>query len=139
MNKLVIPHSDEGFILNLKELLLLIPYNDWTWSIMEFSGTGRAPDGISMPDFEACLWDLEQGWLFTWEDLVSFAGGIHQAFSCFIIAVESAEKIRRPVEVDEAPEGCIIGLEAFDGSEWIIWSDEPSLLERFSPVAGGTA
>jgi hypothetical protein len=137
MNKIVIPHSGEGLILNLKELLPSIPYNDWTWSIMEFSGTGSAPDGVSMPDFESCLWELDQGWLLTWEELVSFAGGIHQAFSCFIVAVDSAEKIRRPVEVDEAPEGCIIGVEAFDGSEWIIWSDEPSLLKSFSSLVSG--
>jgi hypothetical protein len=135
MNKLVIPSSSAGFIHNLKDLLPLIPDNEWTWAIIEFTGTGTAPDGIGMPDFESCLWELEQGWLFTWEELVSFANGIHQAFSCFIVAVDSVVKIRRPVEVDEPPEGCIIGLEAFDGSEWVIWSDDLALLERFSPLA----
>lgn len=88
-----------------------------------------------MSDFQNCLWELEKGWTFSWQDLRSFADGVEQVFWCFIVAAESLENIKRPVEVDEVPQGCILGLEAFDGSEWIIWSDEQALLERFSQLS----
>ena len=135
MKKLTFPSDGSGAIFNLGELLGLIPPNEWVWTVFEFQGVGTAPAGLDMPNFERCLWELDKGWAFSWSELLSFAEGIEQAFWCFIVAAESLENVRRPVEVDEAPEGCIIGLEAFDGSEWIIWSDEQALLDLFAPLS----
>ncbi|WP_163032439.1 hypothetical protein, partial [Pseudomonas viridiflava] len=59
---------------------------------------------------------------------------IEQVFDCFIVAVDSIDKIRKPIEVDEPPQNCFIALEAFDSHEWIIWSYAPELLIPFSAL-----
>lgn len=135
MNKLTIPVTGEGFIFNLKEMLSFVPDNKWIWAVLEFYGVGIAPAGLAMPDFEERLRDLEKGWLFSWEELRLFANDIEQVFDCFIVAVDSVDKIRKPIEVDEPPQNCFIALEAFDSHEWIIWSDAPELLSRFSTLS----
>ncbi len=135
MNKLTIPVTGEGFIFNLKEMLSFVPDNKWIWAVLEFYGVGIAPAGLAMPDFEERLRDLEKGWLFSWEELCLFANDIEQVFDCFIVAVDSVDKIRKPIEVDEPPQNCFIALEAFDSHEWIIWSDAPELLSRFSTLS----
>lgn len=135
MNKLTIPVTGEGFIFNLKEVLSVVPDNKWIWAVLEFYGVGIAPAGLAMPDFEERLRSLEKGWVFSWEELRLFANDIEQVFDCFIVAVDSVDKIRKPIEVDEAPQNCFIAFEAFDSHEWIIWSDAPELLSRFSTLS----
>ena len=105
----------------------VIPDNDWIWSVLEFDGVGVPPDDLSMDEFEEFLRREERGRIFTWTELVEFIRGINQAFSCFIVAVDSVDKITKPSEVDECPVGCIMAVEAFDSSEWIIWSDDETL------------
>ncbi|MEE4674492.1 hypothetical protein V2K57_09595 [Pseudomonas alliivorans] len=124
-----------GCIANLKDVTALVPENKWIWAVLEFYGVGIAPAGLAMPDFEERLRDLEKGWLFSWEELCLFANDIEQVFDCFIVAVDSVDKIRKPIEVDEPPQNCFIALEAFDSHEWIIWSDAPELLSRFSTLS----
>ena len=134
MNKLTIPVTGGGFIFNLKEVLSVVPDNKWIWAVLEFYGVGIAPAGLAMPDFEEHLRVLEKGWGFSWEELRLFANDIEQVFDCFIVAVDSVDKIRKPIEVDEAPQNCFIAFEAFDSHEWIIWSDAPELLIPFSAL-----
>lgn len=69
--------------------------------MLEFYGVGIAPAGLAMPDFEEHLRVLEKGWVFSWEELRLFANDIEQVFDCFIVAVDSVDKIRKPIEVDE--------------------------------------
>lgn len=122
-------------IANLKDVTALVPENKWIWAVLEFYGVGMAPAGLAMPDFEEHLRVLEKGWVFSWEELRLFANNIEQVFDCFIVAVDSVDNIRKPIEVDEPPQNCFIALEAFDSHEWIIWSDAPELLSRFSALS----
>lgn len=127
-------NSDTHVIPNLIDVLGRVPPNNWVWSVLEFDGIGNAPDGLHMADFQESLSLLEKGWIVGWDQLVDFAKGIQQASWCFIVAVDSVEKLKKPIEVDEAPEDCIIALEAFDSSEWTIWSDDDELLYRFDSL-----
>lgn len=133
MQSLTVPANPQyGYIASLSEMLARIAQNDWTWSLLAFEGIGIAPNAMSMQALEDFLHCSAQGLLMTWQELLDFAQRVEQVSWCFIVAVDSPDKIRKPVEVDAAPEGCIMALEVFDGTEWIVWSDDCTLLKPFS-------
>lgn len=128
-------HLDSRLIPNMIDVLLRVPANDWVWAVFEFDGFGIAPDGLNMCDFQDGLGSQGKGWVFSWNELLRFAQGVDHAHFCFVAAFDSVNDIQKPPAVDEAPEGCIIALEAFDSSEWTIWADDDELLWRFDSLS----
>lgn len=127
---------DVSLIPNLIDVLLRIPSNNWIWAVFQFDGFGMAPDGLNMCDFQDGLESLEKGWVCRWDELLRFAQGVDHAHFCFVAAFNSFNDIKRPPVIDDdAPEGCIIALEAFDSSEWTIWTEDDELLWRFDSLS----
>ncbi|NWB97640.1 hypothetical protein HX882_17215 [Pseudomonas gingeri] len=124
----------DGSVLLLKDLLEVIPDNDWVWSVLEFQGVGCAPNGLSMDDYEDFLLSQEKGDIMTWGQLIEFAQPMEQTFNCLVVAVNMAAEIIKPTGFEIIPETYALAIEAFDSAEWTLWSDKPEVIRAVSQL-----
>lgn len=118
----------DGAVLLLKDLLEVIPDNDWVWSVLEFQGVGCAPNGLSMDEYEDFLLSQEKGDIMTWEQLLEFAQPMEQTFNCLVVAVNATTEIIKPADFEIVPETYVLVIEAFDSAEWTLWSDRSEII-----------
>lgn len=108
----------DGVKITLSELLNKVPENNWDWRMFEFEGTGVAPQGMTMPDFEDLVMSEEYGFAFSWDSLLLFASEVSDVKSCVLAA------ITRPVDYDSLDDGAGDGIIAFigiyDSTDWQI-------------------
>ncbi|WP_052451349.1 hypothetical protein [Pseudomonas batumici] len=125
----------DGAVLLLKDLLEIIPDNDWVWSVLEFQGVGCAPDGLSMDEYEDFLFSQERGDIMTWGQLLEFAQLMEQTFNCLVVAVNTVAEIIKPSDVEIVPETYVLAIEAFDSTHWTLWSDRSETIRAVSQLS----
>ncbi len=107
-----------GAKVTLTELLNKVPENSWDWRMFEFEGSGVAPQGMAMPDFEDRVMSEEYGFAFSWDSLTRFASELSDVKSCVLAAVS------RPVDYesldDGSGEGVIAFIGIYDSTDWEI-------------------
>ncbi|MBL8296832.1 MAG: hypothetical protein JNN30_00660 [Rhodanobacteraceae bacterium] len=81
-----------------------------SWRLMEFYGTGAAPDGMGMVDFENEVRQRPAGYLFTAEGLGKFASGLTDIYDLKLIGTDRGHTL--------------VELEAVDSDYWEITIDE---------------
>lgn len=118
----------DGTALLLKDLLEVIPDNDWVWSVLEFQGVGCAPNDLSMDEYEDFLRSQEKGDIMAWEQLLEFALPMEQTFNCLVIAVNTTTEIIKPAGFEIVPETYVLAIEAFDSTDWKLWSGNPEII-----------
>jgi hypothetical protein len=113
-------HRGDGSVASLSEILSAFPDNDFVWTIVEFFGTGRAPAGMSMPDFEDEVRSTPAGVGMTWPEFRRFSADLDQTFDCDVMAFRAPGGVVGQSEMDAA----VAKISAFDSSEWEIAVDE---------------
>src|SRR5215813_10101000 len=103
-------HATGGSLLSLSHVLGAFPNNGFRWVLYEFFGTGRAPNGMSMPDFENQVRLAPEGLGMTWAELKAFGADIIQAFDCEIAAFRTTDQPAKRDSVDIA----VATIRAFD-------------------------
>lgn len=83
---------------------------DVNWTLYEFSGSGTAPDGSSMVDFEKKILETPAGFQFGADDLEKFSREITDITDITLVGFCSGKKI--------------IEIVGFDSSDWEITADE---------------
>jgi hypothetical protein len=121
-------HLPGGSLLSMSDVLAAFPENGAVWIIFEFFGTGRAPMGMGMPEFEDRVRSAPEGLQMTWAELKSFGAGLGQTFDCEIVAFRAADYYEAHRSVDLA----IAKICAFDSTEWYVAVDET--VEEFQSV-----
>lgn len=84
-----------------------------SWTIYEFSGSGTAPDGGGMVDFEQRLLETSTGFQFRADGIAKFARGLTDVTDIRLAGFCAEKKI--------------IEIVGFDSSSWEITADEASV------------
>ena len=121
-------HLPDGSLFSISEMLATFPENGFMWVILEFFGTGQAPGGISMPEFEDRIRSADYGLTMTWAELKEFGAHVTQTFDCEIVAIREADDAAKPPGTDSA----IAKICAFDSTQWYVSVNES--LDEFRPV-----
>ena len=80
-------HDGAGGLVGLSDVLVLVPHNDWVWSILDFDGIGRAPGGLDYEEFRDKVLASREGYVMSWSQLQQFAAGSRQCFDLLVVAV----------------------------------------------------
>jgi hypothetical protein len=121
-------HTARGSLLSVSDVLAAFPANDLLWVIYEFFGAGRAPNGMSMPDFENRVRLAPDGLRMTWTELKAFGADVVQAFDCEIAAFSATDQPLRRRSGSVA----ITNIRALDSTVWEVAVDER--VEEFQSV-----
>ncbi|WP_281630328.1 hypothetical protein [Vibrio sp. St2] len=131
MSKVTFPvFRNDGRAIRLSEILSNIPYNDFVWSIIEFSGIGVAPDDLSMDDFEELIHGKSCGLIISWDNLKSLSEDFYQTFDCLIVGAKDIKNIQDFIEDESRINSCEVLLSVFDSTEWEVWARDSKLIER---------
>lgn len=122
---------EDGSIIQLIELLEVIPNNQHIWSILYFDGTGMMPNDLSVDEFADLVRAKPNGLIMTWTELRYFARSLTQTYDCLIVAAKSMRDISDDKSLRENIDNCTVVIEAFDSSEWSIWACDPQVMSRF--------
>lgn len=139
MNKIEVVrmHRPDGSLVELRELLALIPGDDLLWTFTDFEGVGcQGPRGESILEFAELARVSRGGYVLSWSELVRFAGQLGQVINCLLVAARTPSSLERAVgDLDGADADVVI--EAFDSTTWEIRAVDPELARRFSDFAAG--
>ncbi|WP_345963442.1 hypothetical protein ABDE16_24415 [Streptomyces sp. BRB040] len=111
-------HDGHGGIVGLADVLAVIPENDWVWSILDFDGVGRFPDGLDYHDFRDKVLATREGYVMSWPQLQGFAAGIRQFFDLLAVAVKERDDLAPDRFAVDDFGGCLITLAAIDSGSW---------------------
>ncbi|MBS8274898.1 hypothetical protein DYI21_15005 [Thalassospira tepidiphila] len=112
-------------LIGLRDVLSIAPVGKFNWCVLSFYGIGKAPDKLSMEEFEAKIAKSSNGYSFTWEALLKFSEGLEQTFDCLIVGVGRNVAIDRKRVLNGDYTSCEVVIDAFDSSEWKIYSQQP--------------
>lgn len=105
----------------LHRILDCLPTRTWSWTFLQYWGTGAPPDGYqSMEAFESAVRGLPVGLMWSGSDLLDFAASVEQTIDCLIVASDGRSKLTRDsVASQDYPFG-VVTIEARDSTEWIV-------------------
>src|SRR6266496_1286632 len=93
-------HFSDGSLLSISDVLATFFENSFVWVILEFFGIGRAPEGMSMPEFEDRVQSAPDGLQMTWAELKAFVTHVAQTFDCEIVAFRANDNAVPPRGID---------------------------------------
>ena len=99
------------------EILSQIPSNHEDWYIFECDAVGKAPNNLSMPEFEDLVLNSKYGYQMSWDELLKFSKGIEDINNLIVVSSTS------PVEfetIEKGAEALQVRLEIYDSTAWEI-------------------
>lgn len=81
-----------------------------SWSLIEFYGTGTAPKGKGMVDFETEIQQSSDGYRFSHEGLKKFAAGVTDIYDLSLVGMDDGRKL--------------VEIRAIDSDCWEVTIDE---------------
>ncbi|MBC6448486.1 hypothetical protein [Actinokineospora xionganensis] len=118
-------HEDAGGIIRLCRVLATIPVNTWQWSMLDYDGVGRLPDGQPYEQFVSSVRD--GGYKFDWPTLTAFAVDLEQTIDCLVVAVHTWDGVAPDRVMADDYEQCLVAVEAFDSSTWTVSINDQAL------------
>lgn len=103
--------------LTFFEILSQIPSNNEDWYIFECDAVGKAPNNLSMPEFEDLVLNSKYGYQMSWAGLLKFSKGIEDINNLIVVSSTS------PVEfeiLEKGAEALQVRLEIHDSTAWEI-------------------
>lgn len=125
---------EDGSLVQLTDFLSAIPENNWVWAVLDFYGIGNAPNDLSMEDFEKLVRSKPNGVIMTWYELNNFASSLDQTYDCLIVAAKSPQNISKDRSAKENFSNCEVVIEAFDSTEWSVWTRDSEWMKRLATV-----
>ena len=125
---------DNGIAVQLVEVLAVIPENDLVWAILEFNGTGKALDNLSMDDFEKLILSQPSGLVMSWDELKRLSNGFDQTIDCTIIGARTSQDILNARKAGDNFSLCEVILNVFDSTEWSTWACDSELMKNFATI-----
>ena len=97
------------------EILSNIPSNNNNWYIFEFDAIGKAPNNLTMSEFEDLVLNSKYGYQMSWDELLKFSKEIEDINN--LILVSSATPVAfDAIETDT--EDFLVRLEIDDSTFW---------------------
>ncbi|WP_406365872.1 hypothetical protein [Streptomyces sp. NBC_01546] len=113
-------HGPQGAYVSFSDVLQCVEDQGWTWRILEFSGTGEMPNGVTVEEFEQAANSTPEGVLLDWNGLVEFSRGVEQTHDLCLVAIEGSggRNLAAIGEMDlsEYP----LAIQAIDSTEWVV-------------------
>ena len=97
------------------EILSQIPSNREDWYIFECDAVGKAPNNLTMSEFEDLVLNSKYGYQMSWDGLLKFSKGIEDINNLIVVSSTS------PVEFDAIEtdtEDFLVRLEIDDSTLW---------------------
>ncbi|MEQ5777141.1 hypothetical protein J4E05_16575 [Thalassospira sp. NFXS8] len=110
----------DGSIVQLFDILQKLERNKLMWSVLYFEGIGRAPNLLSMEEFEREIEIGELGFTMDWAELFAFSQGLEQTFDCVVVGYKRDQVFDKNRILNGEDEGCEVIIDAFDSEEWIV-------------------
>ena len=108
----------DGNRVQLIEFLNKVDSNNYNWAILDFVGIGKAPNDLSMDEFEDAIRANPTGYKIEWDELISFAQKLELTVECLIVAVEHDVTLIKNELANDDFSSCKIIIQAFDSTEW---------------------
>ena len=99
------------------EILSQIPSNREDWYIFECDAVGKAPNNLTMSEFEDLVLNSKYGYQMSWDGLLKFSKGIEDINNLIVVSSTS------PVEfemIEKGAEALQVRLEIYDSTAWEI-------------------
>ncbi|WP_276653655.1 hypothetical protein [Thalassospira lucentensis] len=112
--------NPDGSVVQLIDILNTLSGNELKWSILYFDGIGKAPNSLSMEEFERKIQSEKLGFMMTWTELKKFANELEQTFDCVVAGFKENDAIDKNKILNGDNDGIEIFIEAFDSKEWTI-------------------
>ncbi len=112
--------KEDGSIVQLNDILHNLAGEELKWSVLYFEGVGKAPNSLSMEDFEEKIQSEKMGYVMSWEDLNEFSRCLEQTFHCVIVGYYTDEYFDKNKILNGDMRGCEVMIDAFDSEEWEI-------------------
>ncbi|MEV8016533.1 hypothetical protein AB0O76_09335 [Streptomyces sp. NPDC086554] len=113
-------HGPRGRYVSLSDLLAHVPGERWTWRLLEFTGVGEMPDGLSVEEFEEAVSAAPTGLPFDWPSLREFASRVEQVQDLILLAVAEGAEPDPAALLAMDFSGSPFVIEAVDSTEWIV-------------------
>ncbi|GAA3877125.1 hypothetical protein [Streptomyces sedi] len=109
-------------LIGLEDILAAVPSNNWDWRLWDFFGTGQAPEGRPMAEFEQTVAETPEGFGFNWPELTEFAAELDQTHDCLLTAAH-AHMGPTPAQVSDSNwDACLLVISAEDSTDWRLWA-----------------
>jgi hypothetical protein len=133
MDFIVFPamNDDGRNVVQLADVLSSIKTNDLVWSVQYLDSVGEPPEGIYLAELEEKAKADPEGVIISFTELEALAQSLHQTIDCLVVAAASKDKISGNKTEKESYTNCEIVIEAFDSTEWALWSKDPGLMQRW--------
>lgn len=99
------------------EILSQIPSNREDWYIFECDAVGKAPNNLTMSEFEDLVLNSKYGYQMSWDRLLKFSKGIEDINNLIVVSSTS------PVEfemIEKGAEALQVRVEIYDSTAWEI-------------------
>ena len=107
--------SKDNQKLTFFEILSQIPSNSEDWYIFECDAVGKAPNNLTMSEFEDLVLNSKYGYQMSWDGLLKFSKGIEDINNLIVVSSTT------PVEFDAIEtdtEDFLVRLEIDDSPFW---------------------
>ena len=99
------------------EILSQIPSNREDWYIFECDAVGKAPNNLTMSEFEDLVLNSKYGYQMSWYELLKFSKEIEDINNLIVVSSTS------PVEfetIEKGAEALQVRVEIYDSTTWEI-------------------
>lgn len=99
------------------EILSQIPSNREDWYIFECDAVGKAPNNLTMSEFEDLVLNSKYGYQMSWDELLKFSKEIEDINNLIVVSSIS------PIEfetIEKGAEALQVRLEIYDSTAWEI-------------------
>ena len=103
--------------LTFFEILSQIPSNREDWYIFECDAVGKAPNNLTMSEFEDLILNSKYGYQMSWDELLKFSKEIEDINNLIVVSSTS------PVEfetIEKGAEALQVRVEIYDSTTWEI-------------------
>ena len=109
--------SKDNQKLTFFEILSQISSNHEDWYIFECDAVGKAPNNLTMSEFEDLVLNSKYGYQMSWDELLKFSKEIEDINNLIVVSTTS------PVEfemIEKGAEALQVRVEIYDSTTWEI-------------------
>ena len=103
--------------LTFFEILSQIPSNNEDWYIFECDAVGKAPNNLTMSEFEDLVLKSKYGYQMSWNELLKFSKGIEDINNLIVVSSTSPVEFKT---IEKGTEALQVRVEIYDSTTWEI-------------------
>lgn len=127
----------DGGCAELDDLARAIPDNNLLWSVIEYEGVGKMPEGLTYADFQEKIRRSPKGVVFDWDSFRRFASLCEYTTDCLIVATKVDDAIdKQRLLADDYSDSELV-LNVIDRTTWVLAAEDENLLRILASLIRG--